>query len=110
MATIIEGGTPATNRSVFASDDGSSAWAVVVLVLVVAIIAGAIWYMRYYRPAATGVAPAPTVQVNLPSSGYAPAPSSNGSNAGSAGANGSINGSAGASGSATGAATAPAAQ
>ncbi len=76
MATIIENGTPVPSRNVYiTSEDSSSTWAVVVLVLVVAIIGGAIWYMRYYRPATTTITPGATVQVNMPSSGYPPAQS-----------------------------------
>jgi hypothetical protein len=75
MATIIDTDTPATNRSVHVdSSDGSAGWAVAVLILVAVLVAGAFWYMRYYRaPAPQPAAPGTTVQVNLPTSGYTPA-------------------------------------
>jgi len=76
MATIIENNDTNPNRPVLVSQDSSAGWAVAILILVVLVIAGAFWYMRYYRPA-TSATPGATVQVNLPSSGYAPAANSN---------------------------------
>jgi hypothetical protein len=76
MATIIENNDTNPNRPVLVSQDNSSGWAVAILILVIVIVAGAFWYMRYYR-APAGQAGA-TVQVNLPAAGYAPAaPNSN---------------------------------
>ena len=74
MATIIENNDTNPNRPVLVSQDSGAGWAVAILILVVVLVAGAFWYMRYYRaPAANSGAAGATVQVNLPSSGYAPA-------------------------------------
>ena len=76
MATIIENNDTNPNRPVLVSQDSGAGWAVAILILVVVLVAGAFWYMRYYRAPASA-APGATVQVNLPSSGYAPAANSN---------------------------------
>ncbi len=83
MATIIENNDTNPNRPVLVSQDSGAGWAVAVLILVVVLVAGAFWYMRYYRAPANSGTPGTTVQVNLPSSGYAPA--NNTSAGGSAG-------------------------
>jgi hypothetical protein len=80
MATIIDTDNPNPNRAVLVeSGDSSAGWAVAVVVLIVVVLAGAFWYMRYYRPASTYNTPGSTIQVNLPSSGYAPASGNTGS-------------------------------
>ena len=77
MATIIENNDTNPNRPVLVSQDSGAGWAVAILILVVLLVAGAFWYMRAYR--APAGAAGSTVQVNLPSSGYAPASGSTGS-------------------------------
>ncbi len=78
MATIIDTDTPSTNRAVLVdSSDNSAGWAVAVLILVAVIVAGAFWYMRYYRAPAAANNTGSTIQVNLPSSGYAPTDNTN---------------------------------
>jgi hypothetical protein len=91
MATIIEN-DPNPSRPVLVSQDSGAGWAVAILILVIVIVAGAFWYMRYRAPAASNT-PGATVQVNLPTSGYAPsggnsatpgAPNSTGNTSGAA--------------------------
>lgn len=79
MATIIENNDTNPNRPVLINQDSGAGWAVAILVIVIVLVVAAFWYMRYYRtPAAAPNAPGTTVQVNLPSSGYAPANSNTG--------------------------------
>jgi hypothetical protein len=82
MATIIENNATNPDRPVLVNQDSGAGWAVAILVLVVILVAGAFWYMRYYRaPAAVSGS---TIQVNVPSSGYAPTNTGSGSTGGSA--------------------------
>jgi len=78
MATIIENNDTNPNRPVLVSQESSGGWAVAIVILVLVIVAGAFWYMRYYRAPATSNTPNSTIQVNLPSSGYAPNPGGSG--------------------------------
>jgi hypothetical protein len=86
MATIIENNDTNPNRPVLISQDSGAGWAVAILIIVVVLVAGAFWYMRYYRAPATNTGtPGATVQVNLPSSGYAPTNNSTGASGGASG-------------------------
>jgi len=71
MATVIQNQPTDPNRTlVVDSSDNTAGWAVAVLVLLVVIVAGALWYTHYRGAyAAPAAAPGTTVQVNLPASG-----------------------------------------